>query len=159
MLPPHVEAQGDLMRVPRTTLVALMLSPLAFAANPAVNLQPGKYEIATSIEMTMNGNSKTYPSRTTTRCLTPAQLADPEEVFNERVAASYHSDPSCTQHSLKTSSTSISYDEDCNNRTVHVDANLSSTSYSAVRKVLPKDPRAPHMTYKTTGKRTGDCAK
>jgi hypothetical protein len=147
------------MRVLRLTLLALMMSPLAFATGPAVNLQAGMYEIATSVEMTMNGNSKTYPSKTTTRCLTPAQLADPEQVFNERVAAAYHPDPSCTQHSLKTSSTSVSYDEDCNNRTVHVDATLSPTSYSAVRKVLPKDSRAPQMAYKITGKRTGDCSK
>ena len=147
------------MRVLRLPLLALLLSPLAFAADPAVNLQPGKYEVATIMEMTMNGNSKTYPSQTTTRCLTPAQLADPEQVFNERVAAAYRPDPSCTQHNLKTSSTAVSYDEDCNNRTVHVDATLSSTSYSAVRNVLPKSPRAPHMSYKITGKRTGDCAK
>jgi hypothetical protein len=147
------------MRVLRLTLLTLVLSPLTFATDPAVNLQPGKYEIATSVEMTMKGNSKTYPSQITTRCLTPTQLADPEQVFNERVAAAYRPDPSCTQHSLKASSTSVSYDEDCNNRTVHVDATLSPTSYSAVRKVLPKDPRAPHMAYKITGKRTGDCAK
>lgn len=147
------------MRVLGLTLLALMLSPLAFATDAAVNLQPGKYEIATSVEMTMNGISKTYPSHTTTRCLTPAELADPEQVFNEHVAAAYRPDPSCTQHSLKTSSTSVSYDEDCNNRTVHVDATLSPTSYSAVRKVLPKDPRAPHMAYKIAGKRTGDCAR
>jgi Protein of unknown function (DUF3617) len=159
MHPPDLEAQGDLMRVLRITLLVLMVSPLAFAADSPVNLQPGKYEVATAIEMTMNGNSKTYPSQTTTRCVTAAQLSDPEEVFNERVAGHYRSDPSCTRGSLKTSSDSISYDEDCNNRTVHVEATYSSTSYSAVRKVLPKDPRAPHMTYKITGKRTGDCTK
>lgn len=147
------------MRVLGSTVLALTLCHLAFAADPTVNLQPGKYEIATTVEMTMNGVSKAYPSKTAIRCLTSAQLADPEHVFNERVGANYHPDPSCTQHSLKSSSTSVSYDEDCSNRTVHVDAALSSTSYSAVRKVLPKDPRAPHMTYKVSGKRTGECSK
>lgn len=147
------------MRALRIILLTLTLYHLAFAADPTINIQPGKYEIATSMEMTMNANSKTYPSQTTTRCLTPALLTDPEQVFNERFAANYHPDPSCARHSLKSSSTSVSYDEDCNNRTVHVDATLSSTSYSAVRKVLPKDPRAPHMTYKITGKRTGECTK
>ncbi len=141
------------------TLLMVTLCHLAFAASPAINIQPGKYEILNSMEMTMNANSKTYPSRTATRCLTPAQLTDPEQVFNERFGANYRPDTSCTQHNLKTSSTSVSYDEDCNNRTVHVDAALLSTSYSAVRKVLPKDPRAPRMTYKISAKRIGECTK
>lgn len=145
----------------RFILLVLALSVLAFAADPAVNLQPGKYEITTTVEMTMNGSSKTYPPQTTAHCLTADSLADPEQVFNERIvlAARYHPDTSCTQHGLKNTPTSVSYDEDCTNRSIHVEATLSSTSYTTIRRVVPKDPRAPQMTYNIAGKRTGECPR
>ena len=147
------------MPASRLALLTLILCPLAFAADPIVNLQPGKYEVTLNAEMTMNGAQQTYPGRPSTRCVTPTQLSDPEQVFNKRFLVNYHPDPSCTRNNFKNSATALSYDEDCNNRSVHLDASLAGTSYNAVRKVVPKDPRAPQMTYKIVGKRTGDCGK
>jgi hypothetical protein len=123
-------------------------------ASSAVSLKPGKYEVTGIREM----NGKQYPGHSI-RCISAADLEDPEAVFNERVFARYKPDPSCTQHNLTNSGGKLSYDEHCANRTVHVDATLSGTEYSAVRSVTPKASGALGFTFKMTGKRIGDCTK
>lgn len=145
------------MKPVRIVVMGLVVCVAAAAAGPVVNLLPGKYEVDTESQLTMHGNSQTNHQAKATRCLTTAQLEDPEQVFNERFVANYHPDKSCTQQNLKASATAVVYDEECTNRTVHVEATLSGTAYSVSRKVVPKDPRSPLLDYKITGKRVGEC--
>jgi hypothetical protein len=152
--------KGRSMGARHLTLLAFALSTVALAAPQPVNLEPGKYAITSVLTVMVDGVAQ--PSRRkvrpATRCLTSTDLADPEAVFNERVLVKYVPDPACIQGNLKTSATELSYDEDCDNRRVHVDVTLASTSYEAVRTVMPKAP-APQTAYKITGKRIGDCGK
>jgi len=138
----------------------LIVSSIALSAAAAVGLQPGKYEVTTQIEMTVRGTKQSLPpERPTNRCVTAAELGDPEAIFNERAFTKYTPDPKCTERNVKTSAAAVSYDLECDNRTVHVEATLTPTSYNAVRSVTPKADNAAAMTYKTSGKRTGECGK
>jgi uncharacterized protein DUF3617 len=143
-----------------TLLFSFALSTVALAAPQAVNLEPGQYEVTSVLTVMVNGAAQSSPRkvRPETRCLTSTELADPEAVFNERILVKYVPDPACLQRNLKTSPTALSYDEDCDNRRVHVEVTLASTSYEAVRTVMPKAP-APQTAYKISGKRIGDCRK
>ena len=148
------------MRARYPTSFLFTLSTMALAAPQAVNLEPGQYEV-TSV-LTVMDNGVPQPSarkvRPASRCLTSTELADPEALFNERILVTYVPDPACIQRNLKMSPTALSYDEECDNRRIHVEVTLKSTSYEAVRTVLPKAP-APQTTYKISGKRIGDCGK
>ncbi len=124
-------------------------------ANTALGLKTGKYEETVTIEM--NGKAMSEPN-VHSKCISAEDLQEPEAVFNERVFKRYKPDPTCATHNLTNSGGKISYDEDCTNRKVHVDATVSGTEYSAVRSVTAKSGSSA-FTYKMKGKRTGDCAK
>jgi hypothetical protein len=137
-------------------LVVLLITDAAvLLANTAVGLKPGKYEETATMEM--NGKPTSRPG-VHTKCIDSKDLEDPEAIFNERIFVRYKPDPTCTTHNLTNSGGRISYDEDCTNRKVHVDATVSGAEYSAVRSVTPKTGTTA-FTYRMTGKRTGDCSK
>lgn len=132
---------------------------VAFAAGSTIGLKPGQYSVTTV--MSMAGN-KMAPN-TRNRCITTADLQDPERIFNERFLDNFKPDSNCTEHNLKINGNKVSYDEDCakpelSAHTVHVEATVSETGYTAVRSVKPKSPRALPFVYTISAKRTGDCA-
>lgn len=133
-----------------------VLSAVILLANTALGLKPGMYEETSTMEM--NGKAMSKPT-VHSKCIDAADLQEPEAVFNERIFKRYKPDPACTTHNLTNSGGKISYDEDCTNRKVHVDATVSSSEYSAVRSVTPKSGRAMAFTYRMKGKRTGECSK
>jgi Protein of unknown function (DUF3617) len=136
-----------------------VMCAVAFAAAGAIGLKPGKYSVTTV--MSMNGNKMAPNIRS--RCITTADLQDPERIFNERFLDNFKPDSNCTEHNPKINGNKVSYDEDCakpemSARTVHVEATVSETGYTAVRSVKPKSPRALPLVYTISAKRTGDCA-
>lgn len=143
------------MKQPGMMILLLTTGAAALFASSAMGLKPGKYEETTTMEM--NGKPTSQPA-IHTKCISSEDIQDPEAVFNERIFARYKPDPTCTRRNLTNSAGKISYDEDCTNRKVHVDATFSDTQYSAVRSVTPRSgPMA--FTYRISGKRTGNCSK
>lgn len=139
--------------------VLFVMCGVAYAAGGTIGLTPGRY----SVTMVMSMNGKKMAPNTKSRCITTTDLQDPERIFNERFLDNFKPDPNCTERNLKISGNRVSYDEECakpelSARTVHVEATVSESGYTAVRSVKPKSPRAPAMVYTISGKRTGDCA-
>lgn len=129
-------------------------APLATAAS--VELQPGKYAFAVTYEVQ---DQRQNESRTGTRCIVPADLDNPEKIFNDRLLAGEKSDESCTVSRLKTGGGMISYDADCQNRLVHVEGRVGSTDFSVVREVKPKASQGVSFKLTLMGKRMSDCSK
>lgn len=130
-----------------------MACGVAVAVGNGVGLKPGRYDVTT----TMSLSGKSMSPNTKSRCIAASDLQDPERIFNERFLDGFKPESKCSEHNVKINGSKVSYDEDCPNRSVHVDATVSETGYSAVRSVTPKSPRALPFTYKISAKRTGDC--
>lgn len=125
------------------------------AANDVLTLRPGKYEETVVTEM--KGRRLSAP-QVHSKCIHAADLKNPEAIFNERVGVRFATDKTCTTHNLSIGGGKLSYDEDCQNRKVHVEATFSSTEYTAVRQVVAKrGPTA--FTYRIKAKRTGECSQ
>ena len=146
----------------RTGLVNLLFAaailtscaPLTAAAN--IDLKPGKYTLTITYQIQ---DQRQNESRTGTRCIAPADLGDPEKIFNDRMFAPGSPDTYCAVKNLKTGGGQISYDADCQDRVVHVEGTLSNTEFSVVREVKPKASPGVSLKLALRGKRTGDCGK
>jgi len=125
------------------------------AAPESIRLKPGRYEVLQ--QMMVNGKAEPE-SRPDSRCITTTDLQNPEAVFNAASLGEFRADATCVVRGLKADGSKVSYDADCSNRTVHVDATLlSDGEFTAVRSVTAKSARAVSMVYKLGGKRTGEC--
>ena len=126
----------------------------AFAAAPSLGLTPGEYVLTITYEVQEQRQNQ---SRTATRCVRPKDLANPEEIFNDRTDAQEEKEESCAVKNLKSGNGRISYDADCANRSVHVQGNLSDTGFSVVRTVKAKASQGVSMKFTVRGTRTGAC--
>ncbi|MFZ0212864.1 MAG: hypothetical protein WAL55_09155, partial [Candidatus Acidiferrales bacterium] len=70
----------------------------AFAATPSVELRPGKYVLTITYEVQEQRQNQ---SRTAARCVRPRDLANPEEIFNDRTDAQEEKEESCAVKNLK----------------------------------------------------------
>lgn len=135
------------------------ISGIAARASEPIPLRPGRYSVTT----VMSVNGKKMAPAMKRRCITSVDLQDPERIFNDGFLNNFRPDPNCTERNLKINGNKISYDEECAKPTisactVHVEATVSETEYSAVRSVKAKSPRAPSMDYAISAKRAGACA-
>ncbi|HKV61820.1 MAG TPA: DUF3617 family protein [Candidatus Acidoferrum sp.] len=135
--------------------VLALLAGLFDAGAPAtgVQLKPGQYAMTVTYEVQEQRQNEL---RTAARCITTADLDDPEKVFDERTSAVQNRDV-CPVKNLKSAGAKISYDAECANRTVHVEGSLSETGFSVVRTVTPKASPGVQLKFIVAGKRTGDC--
>ncbi|HUJ32184.1 MAG TPA: DUF3617 family protein [Candidatus Acidoferrum sp.] len=146
------------MKDAKTWLFATLLlgvsTSLATAAT--VDLKPGKYDFSVTYEIQ---GQEPGPPKTGPRCIVPDDLDNPEKVFNDRMAAGFTADESCTVKNFKNANGRISYDADCSNRIAHVEGTVAQTEFSVVRDVKPKSGRGVSLKLTVAGKRTGDCPK
>jgi hypothetical protein len=135
--------------------ICCSIAAVVLASPESIHLKPGRY--AVSQQMKVNGQAEPE-SRPDSRCITASDLQNPEAVFNAASLGEFRADATCVVRSLKADGSKVSYDADCSNRIVHVDATLvSEGEFSAVRSVTAKSARGVSMVYKLGGKRTGDC--
>lgn len=133
-------------------LTAFLLAA-AYVLGSAMELKPGKYQVKTRTALAGHDQGE---DRGKTLCITSTDLEDPERIFNERFFLTHKADPTCTTKNLQNEHGKLSYDEDCDDRLIHVDATLFEGEYAAVRTVNPKSG-AISVTFTMTGKRVGDC--
>jgi len=137
------------------TAICCSIAAVVLAAPETIRLKPGRY--AVSQQMSVNGKAEPE-SRPDSRCITPTDLQNPEAIFNAASLGEFRADATCVVRGLKADGSKVSYDADCSNRTVHVDATLlSDGEFTAVRSVTAKSARGVSMIYKLGGKRTGEC--
>ena len=141
-------------RIVKMGALIALVGVFAVLAAANVKLKPGKYALTITYEVQDQRQSE---SGNATRCITPEDLDNPEEIFNDRIAGSPKQKVSCSVRDLKNAGGKISYDADCSNRTVHVEGTLSSTEFSVVRTVKPKASQDVPLKFTVRGKRLGDC--
>ncbi len=135
-----------------TLAVTCSIASAAFAGDVA--LRTGKYGFTVTYEVQ---GERQNESRTAIRCIRQRDLADPETIFTDRIATATQRE-TCSVRNLKSGASTISYDADCPNRTVHVEGELSSAGFDVVRTVSPKSNTGVSLKFTVRGKRLGDCA-
>jgi hypothetical protein len=137
-------------------VAALLASCAPLATAATVELRPGKYAFTVTYEVQDQRQNET---RTGMRCIAPADLDNPEKIFNDRLLAGGKPEESCTVSGLKSGGGRISYDADCRNRLVHVEGSVGNAGFSVVREVKPKASHGISLKLTLMGKRLGDCNK
>jgi hypothetical protein len=137
----------------------LWMVSLVFAASTAwaqpVPIDAGEYAIS-AVTATAGSAEGATPQKGS-RCITAEDLANPESVFNNRFLAGFKADPSCTVSGLSISASKVSYATQCKYANVQVDAAITRTSFSVLRKASNKTGAGPGAESRIEGKRIGAC--
>ena len=141
-------------RIRKFLLIISLLAPIsAFAAD----MQPGLWEITTSMEMT--GVNMKMPGQTIQHCYTPTDVADaknlvPKDPRNDR----------CRITDIKRTGDTVAWKMACSaphamsgNGTITYSSN--SYSGSTQMSMAGESGMSVNMTQKYSGKRIGDCPK
>lgn len=143
---------GAILRIAAVAATAAAVA--AFAAAPTLELKPGEYAVTITYQVQ---EQRQDAPLTAIRCITAADLGDPEKIFNLRAVTSERKEDTCSMKNLKSVNGQISYDAECSNRTVHVEGKVSDVAFSVVRTVTPKANRKVSLRSTVKGTRTADC--
>jgi hypothetical protein len=135
-------------------IVGLAMGVALVQAEP-VPLKPGEYQL-TAVTETSNGEAGKPDTRV--RCLKDEHLANPDAVFNYYTLSGFKPNPSSRVINVSMQGGKVSYDVEGAHAITRVEATVSSTGFSVVRKATPKGDQALSVTMKIDAKRTGDCA-
>lgn len=124
-------------------------------ATPIVTLEPGSYTVTITYEVQ---NQRQNEPRIATRCITAADLRDPETIFSAQAGPAQTKGQECAVKKFRSTNRMLSYEAECPNRTVHVEGTLSADGFSVVRSVTPKGNEKVQLKFAVRGRRTGDCS-
>lgn len=121
----------------------------------SIPLKPGEYQL-TAVTESSNGEEGKPDTRS--RCVKDEHLANPDAVFNYYTLSGFKPNPSSRVMNVSMQGGKVSYDVEGAYAITRVEATVSSTGFSVVRKATPKTDKALSVTMKIDAKRTGDCA-
>jgi hypothetical protein len=120
-----------------------------------IGLKPGKF--AVRVVSQMGRASGNEAGELADRCISAADLKNPEVVFNDGVLTRFKPDPKCKMNNLTVSAGKASYDLACEDRSIHVSATYSENHFEVIRVVkLSGFESRPSLTT-LSGHRVGDC--
>jgi len=140
-------------RVGGYVMVGLICAAQAVGAE-SVPLKPGEYQVTA---VTESSNGEAGKPDTHSRCLKEEHLANPDAVFNYYALNGFKPNPANKVMNVAMHGGNVSYDIEGAYAITRVEGTVSSTSFSVVRKAMPKGDKALSVTMKVDGKRTGDC--
>ena len=130
--------------------VLLSMASAAFAAK--VNVNPGKWEVSTSVEIQGRLPGKDKPP-VTIRCIKPEDVKDPEAMV-----AAQQKDKRCTTTVASATSDHVAWSYECPTGSGSADYAYAGDSYEVTIQYLVHAKDGDHkQTQHTTAKRVGDC--
>jgi Protein of unknown function (DUF3617) len=140
----------------RVVLLCSILGSAQLLLAKPLNLAPGRYNFTVTYEL--NGHPSGGANKQT-RCLTPADIRNPERVFNDRLLATFKDTAACTVRNFKTTGSAIAYDANCGVRTAHVEGTVHAADFSIVREIQSKSAPMEPLTVRIAAKRVGQCKR
>lgn len=131
-------------------------SAVAIAQSVDLPLKPGRYSVTSTSQ---TPGQAAGPGTSGQRCVSAADMKDPENLFDPAVVATSRGNEACKVQNFSRDGNSISYDVQCPRAFVRVEATLSGDSYKGSRDVKPRPGAATRVIYAFQGKRVGDCPK